>query len=918
LSLRKFVVSLSCLFVAGLLAGADLPKGVTKVTSVEGITEYRLESNGLSILLFPDQSKSTATVNITYKVGSRNESYGETGMAHLLEHLMFKGSPKHPNVPQELTSHGARPNGTTWFDRTNYFETFDANDENLRWALDLESERMVHSFIAKKDLDSEMTVVRNEFESGENEPGQVLEERVLETAFIWHNYGHPTIGARADIENVPIERLQAFYRTFYEPDNAVLLVAGRFDEAKTLGWIVADFSGIPRPSRELPTFYTAEPTQDGERDVTLRRTGDVQELAMAYHIVNGGHPDAAAVEVLTQALTDSPSGRLYKALVEPGKASSVGGYMMELHDPGFAIFSAEIRTDKPIAAAEDAMREALDGVAKTPLSKEEVDRARNAILKDIDLTVNNSARIGLQMSESIGAGDWRLFFLDRDRVRKVTAEDVARVAGAYLKPSNRTVGRFLPTAKPDRAEIPSNPDVAAILKDYRGDAAVAVGETFDASPANIEARTKRTKLSGGMSLALLPKKTRGESVVASITLHFGDEKSLFGKSTAADLAAGMLERGTARHTRQEIRDAFDRLKARVAISGGGSRADASIETIRPNLPEVLSLVAEILREPSFPAKEFDELKQESLAELEQGLSDPQALATNGFRRALNNYPKGDVRYVESIDEEIASTKAASRDDVAAFQKSFYGASNAEMTVVGDFEPAEIAAAAEKLFGSWKSPLKFARVTDAFQDVAPTARAIETPDKANAMFLAGENLKIRDDDPDFAPLVLGNYILGGGFLNSRLASRIRQKEGLSYGVGSQLTANSLDVNGRFTAFAIFAPQNLERLEKAFQEEIARALKDGFTADEVNEARKGFLQSRQVSRAQDGELVRRLTNYLFIGRSFAWDTAFEERLKSLSPDELAAALRKHLNSAKLTVFKAGDFAGAKAKAAEQPKK
>ena len=193
--------------------------GPVKVTSVEGITEYAL-ANGLRVLLFPDQTKQTITVNVTYLVGSRHEGYGETGMAHLLEHLLFKGTPKHPNIPQELTSHGARPNGTTWFDRTNYFETFQATDENLRWALDLEADRMVHSFIAKKDLDSEMTVVRNEFELGENDPASILEERVLSTAYLWHNYGNSTIGARADLENVPIERLQAFWRNYYQPDNA--------------------------------------------------------------------------------------------------------------------------------------------------------------------------------------------------------------------------------------------------------------------------------------------------------------------------------------------------------------------------------------------------------------------------------------------------------------------------------------------------------------------------------------------------------------------------------------------------------------------------------------------------------------------------------------------------------------------------
>ncbi len=235
----------------------------TLVASVEGLTEYRL-ANGLRIVLFPDASKPTATVNITYLVGSRHEGYGETGMAHLLEHMVFKGTPRHRNIPQELTEHGARPNGSTWFDRTNYFETFSASDTNLIWALDLEADRMVNSFIARKDLESEFTVVRNEFESGENDPGSVLEERVLSTAFLWHNYGHSTIGARSDIEQVPIERLQAFYHRYYQPDNAVLFVAGKFDPAKTLRLIEQKFGGFPgqtgpAPSRSGPPTPASRP-----------------------------------------------------------------------------------------------------------------------------------------------------------------------------------------------------------------------------------------------------------------------------------------------------------------------------------------------------------------------------------------------------------------------------------------------------------------------------------------------------------------------------------------------------------------------------------------------------------------------------------------------------------------------------------
>src|SRR4029079_1194548 len=296
----KMLASLA--LVLGLIlaptAPAQTPSAPVRVTSVEGITEYRLP-NGLQILLFPDNSKPSVTVNVTYMVGSRNEGAGETGMAHLLEHMLFKGTQKHKEIMGELNAHGNTFNGSTSWDRTNYFETVPASEADLRWALEMEADRMVNSRVAKSDLDTEMTVVRNEFERGENDPGRVLEERVVATAYLWHSYGRSTIGARSDIEKVPIERLQAFYRNYYQPDNAVLVVAGKLDEAKTLGWIKETFGAIPKPSRTLIPTYTEEPVQDGERDVTLQRVGDNQLLMFAYHVPAGGQSDSAAVDVLS-------------------------------------------------------------------------------------------------------------------------------------------------------------------------------------------------------------------------------------------------------------------------------------------------------------------------------------------------------------------------------------------------------------------------------------------------------------------------------------------------------------------------------------------------------------------------------------------------------------------------------------------
>ncbi len=891
---------------------AALPAGVSRVTSVEGITEYQLK-NGLRVLLFPDQSKATMTVNMTYLVGSRHEGYGESGMAHLLEHMVFKGSTKHTNIPQELTEHGASPNGSTWYDRTNYFETFSATDANLKWALDLESDRMVNSFIARKDLDTEFSVVRNEFESGENSPQNVLMERVLSTAYLWHNYGKSTIGSKEDIERVPIDNLKAFYQKYYQPDNVVLLVAGKFDEGKTLGLVNQYFGPIPRPARTLQATYTTEPVQDGERQVTLRRTGDTQGVGVAYHTPAGAHPDYAAVDVLVDVLTNQPSGRLYKALIESKRAASQWGFAPTLHDAGFAYFYAEVRQGRSLDSARTVMLATLDAVARQAPTAEEVERAKTKRLKDIELLFQNSEQVGLAMSEFVASGDWRLVYLYRDNLRKVTPADVQRVAAAYLKPSNRTIGTFVPDNKPDRSPIPPTPDVAALVNGYKGEAAIAAGEAFDATPANIDARTKRSQ-EGGVKLALLAKQTRGNSVTLDMKLRYGDEASLTNKPALASLTAAMLERGTKTRSYSQIRDAFDKAKAQVRIYGGGQSTNISVQTARENLPAVLAVVLDCLRNPTFPAAEFDKLKQERLAGLEAQKQDPQGLAFNLASRLSEPYPKGHPFETLTFDDEISAIKALKVEDVRAFYKTFYGGQAATLAVVGTFDEPSLRKAVKTQLAGWKSGKAYARIPRRrFENTATAkAQAIQTDDKANAMFVAGLNYPLRDDSPDYAAVYMANYILGGGFLNSRLATRIRQKEGVSYGVGSFVYADDNDEIGDFMSYAIYNPENSGRLEQAYREELERLSKDGVTADELKAAKSAALQSFQVDRSQDDQLARKWAQYLTKaeGRTFTYDAELERRIAALTPEQVSAAARKYLDYSKLTIVKAGDFAKAAA--------
>jgi zinc protease len=897
-------------------AAAPAPEPV-KVTTVEGITEYRLP-NGLQILLLPDQTKPVATVNITYLVGSRHEGYGETGMAHLLEHLLFKGSTGHPKIGEELTAHGAQFNGTTWYDRTNYFESFPATPDNLDWALRLEADRMVNSYVSKADLESEMTVVRNEFEMGENEPGAILEERVFSTAYLWHNYGHSTIGARSDIENVPIERLQSFYRKYYQPDNAVLVVAGKFDEATVLKRIAQLFGPIPRPDRRgenhLWPTYTVEPVQDGERTVTLRRVGDEQVLLAGFHVPAGSDPDFAPILVLTQVLGSAPSGRLYQAMVETKRAAAVWTSTYQLYQPSLLVAGAQLRREDTLATAQAAFLAALDSASQRPPTDEEVARAKQTILKNIELSLTQTDAVGVALSEWASRGDWRLIFINRDRVRAVTPADVQRVAAAYLKPSNRTLGVFLPTETPDRAIIPPLTDIAALVKDYKGDTTMTAGEAFDPTPANIDARTARSELPSGMKLALLPKATRGQTVSATIRLHFGTEAALSGKATTASLAGAMLMRGTTTHTRQQLKDEFDRLKAQVGVRGTAEGATVSLTTVRANLPAVLRLVGEVLRQPSFDSTEFVTLQRERLAGLESQQSDPIALAQTALARATQAYQPGHPRYVSTIEERIGNTKAVTVNDAKRFWVEFYGVGAGETAVVGDFDQAEATAALTEVFGTWKSPAAYARIPELYADRPAVTEQIETPDKANAILLAGTNLRLSESDPGYPALAIGDYIYGGSAFDSRLIVRMRQEEGLSYGAGSALDVSQEDQAGQLLVYAISAPENSGKVVTAFREVTDGAVTGGFTPEEVTKGKAGYLQQLQLGRTDDNQLSGQLAERLFLGRTMQWDAKLEDAIGALTPGQVSAGFRAFVDPARMTVITAGDFAKGKAPPAQ----
>lgn len=898
-------VALSPCAAADADANGSNTKGLRKVTEVEGISEYVLD-NGLKVLLFPDQSQPTVTVNMTVFVGSRHEGYGEAGMAHLLEHMLFKGTPTHQQIPKALQERGARFNGTTWVDRTNYYETLPARGDNLEFAIRLEADRLVNSYVKAEDLASEMTVVRNEFEAGENRPASILYQRMLAAAYQWHNYGKATIGNRADIERVPIENLRDFYRRYYQPDNAMVIVAGKFDPDEALALVAKYFGKLPRPERKLPKTYTEEPPQDGERFVTLRRVGDVAAAGAVYHIPAGAHPDYPALDLLESIFTMSPSGRLYKALVETKRASSVSGAAFAWHDPGVMLFLAEVPSGNDPQIALDVMTEVIEKVSEEGVTAEEVERARAKLLKQRELQAADATELAVDLSDWAAMGDWRLYFLYRDRLEQVTPEDVQRVAAKYLVRSNRTVGLYSPVKTPDRVDIPATPDLAEMIGEYKGREQIASGEAFDVSPEYVEARTKRITIGDGVRAALLPRKTRGEMVYLRLTLRYGTAEGLHGKAKAAELLPAMMRRGTEKFSRQELQDALDRARAELNATGLPGEATFTLQVKRDQLPQVLDLLEQVLRVPTFPESELEVLKRAQRATLEKQLTDPQSLAVNAVRRHLDPYPKGDPRHQPTLQEEIEELDAVTREALVDLYRKYVGAGHATLAIVGDFDPEPTVARLEKMLGGWKSAEPYARLEHRVKlDAAGGEQTILTPDKANAMYFAGLGIPMSDQHPDYSAVTLGNFILGGGSLTSRLADRVRQQEGLSYGVASGFNARALDDRAAFYLYAIYNPDNRERVDAAIREELDRILREGINQEELDRGREGWLERQAVSRSDDSGLAAILESTIQAERDMRYYARLEDAVRKLTPEQVVAAMRKHIDPAKLFVVMAGDF-------------
>ena len=571
----------------------------------------------------------------------------------------------------------------------------------------------------------------------------------------------------------------------------------------------------------------------------------------------------------------------------------------------------------------DALVKTIESLGDTPFTEDEVTKAKARSKRDAEMLQSNAQQMSQVLSSASALGDWRLMFIQRDRVAATTAADVNRVVRTYFRTPNRTVGVYIPSREVSRSEVPAAPPIDVVVKDYKGGSVGAEGEAFDPSPANLDARIKIVN-DGGLKAGLLSKKNRGETVSLVLTLHYGNPDSLKGRTVAAGMLPGLMMAGTKKHDRQALREELDALGIRISPGGGGGgrggrRAAAaeaaagaagqltfSVEAKRETLPKALELLGEILREPAFPAEEFETSKVRMLSMIESGVTEPGTLARTKLSRVLSPYTKDDVQYVPTIEESLQRTREVTLDQVRSIYETQVGGAHAELGVVGDFDPESTLKLVKKILAGWESKTPYERITRRVGEYGTGIKEdIVTPDKSNAEYLAGLSFPVSDDDPDYPALRIGNFIFGGSTLASRLGDRIRQKDGLSYGATSSLTASSRDKVGTLTVTVSTNPANIGKVTAAVTEELERFLKDGPTESEVADAKQAFVEAQKVGRTSDAAIAGQIVSNLEIGRTFAFAARQEKAILELTPAKVAEVFRKHIDPQRLVILRAGDF-------------
>ena len=897
---KLFLISI---FITGAMMSQEkyptqTPYGFEYVKESGGIQEYKMTTNGLTVLLKEDHSAPVATFMVTYNVGSRNEAIGYTGSTHLLEHLMFKGSRKFNtdkgnSVFQLLQSLGARMNATTWLDRTNYFETMPS--EHLETAIEIEADRMRNAFIKEEDRQAEMTVVRNEFERGQNNPFSVLDEHIWATAYLAHPYHHSTIGWKADIENVSIERLKSFYDTFYWPNNATVTVVGDFEKDKALALVKKHFGRIPKSREEIPEVYTEEPKQEGQRRVLLKRAGQQGVVGVAHKTPSATHEDAPNFLVLSSILSSGKNSRLYKNITDKGLTTSVFIWDSLFRDPGLFAVYANLTPGTDHQKVEDLIMAEYEKIKKEGVTEEEVEKAKAQLIASMKFGQDGSYAVAGGLNEAIASGDWTLFTTYDKKLSGVTRETVKAVVEKYFLEDLSTIGHFIPKTSGEQQTKrgPSSAtELAQMKKQYFSEEeenkGPLAGQIEDSEPVK------------GVRLLTLK---RGTGVV-TLTGSFlgGDIFAPSENKRVPDVVVSMLDQGTTKSSKFEISNKIEKVGARLSFSNGKARVVFNGKFLSEDTALIVGLLSEQLQFPAFNEEDLAKTKKRMVTAYKKSKESTRGNAINNMLKGF--YSENHQNAPDDADESIKNVEKITTEDLKAYHEENYGKGSMVIVAVGDVDHASLSATIKKNFGEWKdSPLEEKKETQKGTKNAGKAY-VTMQDKTSTDFLVGIPLGINRDHPDYRPLFVASYILGGNF-SARLMQTVRVKEGLTYGIRSSMSGFGNDTDGYWYVGGTFSPDLLSKGESSTLREIKKWAQDGVTQKEVDTTKSTLTGSFKVGFDTTRGLAGGILSAVIDWEDLSYVDEMPNMINSVTLEQVNAAIKKYISIGDLYEVAAGSI-------------
>ncbi len=846
---------------------------------------YRLKSNGLYIILCPNANSSVVCVNQLIRVGSRNEGTGITGATHFLEHMMFKGTkkynPKNGNGILDIYKQiGASWNATTYFDRTNYYGI--ALPGYLELLIDVESDRLRNLELSEEGRNSEMSVVRNELERGENEPGEALDKAVRGVAYREHPVKVDTIGARTDVEYVPMEKLRQFYDDYYWPNNTVLIITGNFDPQNALELAYSYYGQIPSSPKPIPTMYTVEPKQEGERRVIVRRAGDLERVQVSFHIPEALHEDTHTLAVISAILGDSSrkASRLYKRLIDKGLAISGGCRNHQFIDPSLFDIRAEAAPDKTAKRLEKAILKELKKLATVAVTPKELARAQKAIRTQQALHVTDPGTLMWLLNESVSAANLGWFESYCSRIDEVTSEKILKVAKTYFTEDNRTVGYFIPKESP---ETDDSQDDASTAKSQ-------AATSKDGLPLKVT-NLKRIVLDNGLKLLVIPQPGTG---VVSLRINLpnvgGFYSPVYNPSIASTTAA-MLTRGTKGLSKAKLAEKLEELgdislNFRVGIFSGGL---SSTTVVASDFPKLVDLTRRVLRQPLFSDSELNKFKQQAIGQYVGMRKETQVLSRIALSKGL--YPEEHPNSMMDIEETIHDTAKLTSEALKNFHNEHYGPDSTIFAIVGDITVEDALSLVKANFGDWKGkPAKENRMPPVKARENAIRQDIFIADKSSADIIIGHTVDLDVHSTDYFAARIANAALGENTMDSRLGQRVRVELGLTYGIYSYF--EDLEYGGGSWSISLTVnPENIEKslpnIADVVTEYIQNGISDKELEGEIKRAVGEYLVSLDSSEALAGEIA-----YLErIGCGAEAVDAFAEQMRSVTKDQVNAAIKKY---------------------------